>query len=162
MSSVPEIIESARDAGFKARAEQWVALVVLVEERSAGDADRVAEHFAQAKRYPVWSPVDLVRYGPRIAIRGPGVLAELARLGIEQVGGAVGEVVEGIAEPILEVARLPVRVLQWLTDPGTVVRIVKVVGGGLLIVGGLYIAARGPVEQSAGRIVRVVAKGATP
>lgn len=160
MSTVREILAAAQDGGFSSkRYESWVALVVLAEEKSGGDADSVAEHFDMAKDYPKWSPVDLARYGPRIAIRTPTVVATMARAGIETATGAAGDVIGDAVEPIVEIARLPIRITQWLTDPGTIIRIVKVVGGGALIVGGLLIVAKGQATGQAQQIVAGALKG---
>lgn len=161
MSTVREILAAAQEAGFSSkRHDVWIALVVLTEEKSGGDAGKVAEHFDMAKDYPLWSPADLARYGPRIALRGPAVIAEMGRAGIEGLTGAAGDAIEEAIEPIVEIARLPVRVLQWLTDPGTMVRVAKVLGGGALIIGGLLVLARGQVTRNLDKIVAVA--GATP
>jgi hypothetical protein len=71
-------------------------------------------------------------------------------------GQAAGDAVDAVtpdsiqnaAAAALEIAKEPVRVLKWLEDPYTQVRIGKVIIGGGLVVVGLYIFAR-PVVQPA-------------
>lgn len=141
--AVRDILEAGAEAGFEARLPpQWTALVVLTEAESGGDPAAVGQHMDKASQYPAgWSISDHARYGGRIALRTPEVTRELVALGIDVAGGAAREGAEALAEPLIEVARVPLRLLTWATDPGTVLRIVKVVGGGALVLAGLIIAA---------------------
>jgi hypothetical protein len=154
--SVATIVQAARDAGFRGRPEQWVALVVLVETDAGGQPGRVGEFTARAGDYPTgWSPTEIARHTPRIALRTPAVAAELVRQGITAAGGVVDAAVGAVAEPVVEALRLPIRVLAWLTDPGTQVRIAKILVGTGLILVGLFVAAR-PALQGAGRAAGAV------
>lgn len=159
--SVRSILQAAQEAGFSSPLPpRWTALVVLTEVDSGGRPDAVTRHFGKANQYPGgWSAGDHLRYGARILLRTPIVTAELTRLGIESVPEAAEQAAEAVTEPLVEVARLPLRVLQWLTDPGTILRIVKVIGGGALILAGVAIAARPTTEAAAGKVVGAVTAG---
>lgn len=159
---VREILEAGRDAGFDSRLPpQWTALVVLTEVDSGGDPDQVTQHFDKAQQYPGWGIGDHARYSGRIALRTPEVTRQLALMGVDAAGEAAEGAVEAITEPLIEVARVPLRLLTWLQDPGTVVRIVKVVGGGLLVLAGLIIVAAPAATKilPAGKVGKLV-KGA--
>lgn len=157
MSTVREIVEAGAEHDLK-RTDQLAALVALVQVDDGGRASAVPEHAAKARQYPRWPVADLARYGPRIALVTPQVMVAMTQLGIEGASEAVGDVGEAIAEPVLEVAREPLRWLAWLQDPGTVLRVLKVVGGGLLVVGGAWALARPAIAGQAGTVASVAGK----
>jgi hypothetical protein len=154
VSSVREIVERAAGEGLR-RSDQLAALVALVQIEDGSRASAVPEHVDKARQYPRWSLGDLARYGPRIALVTPQVLIAMGQLGIEGLGEAAEDAVGQITEPIIAVAEEPLRWLAWLQDPGTVLRLVKVIGGGLLVLGGAWALARAqlaPVAQKAAAV----------
>lgn len=83
-------------------------------------------------------------------------------------GKAAGDTVDAVtptavkdaAAAALEVAKEPIRILKWLEDPGTQIRIGKVIVGGGLVLIGLYIFARpvvAPVVKAGANIGKVAA-----
>jgi hypothetical protein len=66
----------------------------------------------------------------------------------DTVDAVTPDAVKNAADAALQIAKEPVRVLEWLTQQGTQIRIGKVIVGGGLVVVGLYIFAR-PVVQPA-------------
>jgi len=69
------------------------------------------------------------------------------------------DAVESVPKAIVSAAREPIRILTWLQDAGTQLRIAKLVVGGALTVGALMIFARPAVDQVtavAGKAVKMV------
>lgn len=151
MSSVAEIVEAGRAAGVGSgsvapglQTARLTALVAIVQTDSGGDAASVPGHAPLANRYPTgWGIGDWTRYGARIPLVAPAVTRAMAAVG---AGVATG-VVTDLAEPIVAVAQEPLRLLAWATDPGTILRVIKMVIGSAMIIGALTILARPVATQ---------------
>lgn len=141
---------------------------------SLGDNAKMARAVWQAQGWNAWSvhkPSDAIGYAryqaaipAAIAFVTVGVGPAAAAAGTG--GAAAGEAqgVIGAGEDALntasEIAREPLTVLHWLTQPESWLRIATVVIGGALVIAGLYLFARpiiAPVERVA---TKVVTKGA--
>lgn len=73
------------------------------------------------------------------------------------VYNAAGDAVSEAVSPILEVAKEPIRMLKWLGDPGSQIRIAKVIVGGALVIAAFQIIVRPYAMSAVGTVASVVA-----
>ena len=85
--------------------------------------------------------------GPAAAAAGAG------GTGLELFEGAADDVADA-ASLAAEIAKEPLAILRWLTRPDTWVRIAYVIGGGALVIGGLFLFVRAATESVAAPIVK--------
>lgn len=82
---------------------------------------------------------------------------------VDQAAGTVSDAtgIGALAQGVTEAAQAPLKVLNWLGDPGTWVRISFLVLGGAMVIGGLYIFAKPAIDSTtkvAGQVASVAAK----
>jgi hypothetical protein len=77
---------------------------------------------------------------------------------VEQAAGTVAQAtgVDALAQGFTEAVQTPVRVLNWLTEPGTWVRIALFAVGGAMLVGGMLLFARPAIESTAQTAAKLV------
>lgn len=76
--------------------------------------------------------------------------------------GGVTDAVKAVGDlpgVIREAVDLPTRILKWLGEPGTWVRIAYVVGGGVMLLVSVAIVAKGAASTAAGSTVGKVIRG---
>lgn len=80
---------------------------------------------------------------------------------VEAAPGAVADAtgVGALAQGFTEAVQTPLRVVNWLTEPGTWIRIALFTLGGALVVGGALLFARPALESAAGEAVKVMPAG---
>ncbi len=76
--------------------------------------------------------------------------------GAAKAPGAVGDAVDATAGGIADISAAVKGVAAWFGDRNNVMRVAKVVAGGALLVGGLFIFARPVAEQGASTVAKVV------
>lgn len=90
-------------------------------------------------------------------LANPSIASDYVDAGASAVSDATG--VTALAQGFTEAVQAPLKVLNWLTTPGTWVRIALFALGGAMVIGGVVIFAR-PVTESVTGAVTKVAKGA--
>lgn len=97
---------------------------------------------------------------PRYLAFVPQVTAAAPLAGIDLAVDDAKEAVSGPVDAVLEVAQEPIRVLKWLADPGTQIRIAKVIVGGGLVVAALVKLVGGSVMSvlPVGKVAKVAGK----
>jgi hypothetical protein len=78
----------------------------------------------------------------------------------DAASAATPQPVKDAAAAALTIAQEPVRVLKWLTQPGTQVRIGKVIVGGGLVMIGLFLFARPAVQPVVDTVAKTAGKAA--
>jgi hypothetical protein len=92
-----------------------------------------------------------------VFLANPTTAAQYAVAGATQVSDATG--VGGLAQAVSEAVQTPVRVVNWLTEPGTWTRIALFTLGGALVIGGALLFIRPMTETAAGTVMKVLPVG---
>lgn len=104
---------------------------------------RHAHEIWQGQGWGPWTTFGVGKYllfMPRATAAVTGIGGDIAGGVVGGAGGAVaGAIVPDTASAILDVAREPLRFVEWLKQPINVGRIMQVVIGGMIIVAGLSI-----------------------
>jgi hypothetical protein len=113
---------------------------------------RVAHAIQSAQGWRPWSTYTSKAYLLWWGVASAAAAAATAGGVVDRAQDAAGEAVDAataLPRAILDAARLPTRTLRWLSDPGTVTRILKVCGGLALIGIGVTGLIGKPVYQVA-------------
>lgn len=89
-------------------------------------------------------------------LANPSIAGQYIDAGASAVSDATG--VGALAQGFTEAVQAPLKIMDWLSKPGTWTRIALFMLGGTLIIGGALLFARPALEQAAGS----VAKDAVP
>lgn len=132
----------------------------------AHNAKAMVEISGNGKNWDPWSvthvsdPAGFLRYqaaiGPATSAVSIALETKGAQKAVEDPAGAAGSLldpVEELAGTISDIAQTPVRVANWLTEPGSWVRIAYFVAGGLLLVLGVAKVVQGPMTAQAAKVV---------
>jgi hypothetical protein len=90
-------------------------------------------------------------------LANPDTAAKYAVSGAETVAGATG--VGALATTVSDAVQTPLKVANWLTEPGTWVRIALFALGGAMVIGGVMVFIRPATESAAGTVMNVVPVG---
>lgn len=90
-------------------------------------------------------------------LANPDTAAQYVVAGSEQVADATG--VGALAQGFTEAVQTPLRMLNWLTEPGTWIRIALFGLGASMIIGGALMFARPAIEGAAGSAMKVLPVG---
>lgn len=115
--------------------------------------------------WSVYKPSGGAGYATYLAARpaAVGYVAAAVGAGAAAAGaaGTVPDAVDGAVDDAktalsmaAAIAKEPLAILRWLTRPGTWVRIAYVVGGGVLVIGGLFLFVRAATESVAAPIAQ--------
>jgi hypothetical protein len=77
--------------------------------------------------------------------------------GAQAVADATG--VGALASTVADAVQTPLRVVNWMTEPGTWIRIALFAIGGAMVVGGVMVFIRPATESAAGAVMKVVPVG---
>jgi hypothetical protein len=82
---------------------------------------------------------------------------------VDQAAGVVSDAtgIGALAQGVTEVAQAPLKVLNWLTEPGTWVRIALFGLGGAMVIGGVMIFAKPAIESTGKTVGKVTAVAGT-
>ena len=92
-----------------------------------------------------------------VFLANPETAADYVEGTAEQVADATG--VGALAQGFTEAVQTPIRVINWLTEPGTWVRVALFVLGGAMVVGGAMMFARPIMAGTAGAATKIVPAG---
>lgn len=83
---------------------------------------------------------------------GAGLARDLADTAKDNAGEKLPDLpdVPDVAGAVMNAVELPTRMLRWLTEPGSWVRIAYVVGGGVMILLGVALLAKGAASNVVG------------
>lgn len=106
--------------------------------------------------YPLAAAAWLPAATPVVAtfLANPSVASNYVDQAASTASDATG--VGALAQGVTEAVQAPLKVLNWLTEPGTWVRISLLVLGGAMVIGGVIIFAK-PAIESTGRTVSKIA-----
>lgn len=90
-------------------------------------------------------------------LANPSIAATYLDAAGSTVSDATG--IGALAQGVTEAVQAPLKVLNWLTQPGTWVRISLFTLGGAMVVGGLLLFARPATEAAAREVLKVVPVG---
>lgn len=90
-------------------------------------------------------------------LANPSTAAQYAEAAAGEVSDATG--LGALAQGFTEAVQTPLRVMNWLTEPGTWVRIALGVLGGAMVIGGAFLFARPATEGAAGAVMKVLPTG---
>lgn len=104
-------------------------------------------------------PVGYARYSAALLLAPPAVAQALATKGVKGAAEGAAEVVDGpidavraVAGTISEAVQTPVRIANWLTEPGTWKRIAIFGAGGAMLLLGVFLIARPVVTAGANAV----------
>lgn len=153
MSAEDDAVKIAR-TGYAAGARDYWSLTSYVSERATGRVKLYAAIGAQRVISEETGKSKGQVVGPAVGVRPDQVEAPGIVSGIGDTVSALGDL-PGV---IRDTAELPTRMIRWLSDAGTWIRIAYVVGGGalILIAAGMVIANSGVTAAAAkaGKIVK--------
>lgn len=90
-------------------------------------------------------------------LANPSTAAQYAVAGTQAVTDATG--VGQLASTVSEAVQTPLRVVNWLTEPGTWIRIALFALGGAMVIGGVLVFVRPATEAAAGKVMNVLPVG---
>lgn len=112
----------------------------------AGNAKAMVEISKNGTDWGPWSvthPTSLVGFAAYTAALGPAsaiATGVITRKGGEVVAGgaadSAGSLADGVGGVVSDAVQTPVRIVNWLTEPGTMMRVVYLLGGLVLVVAG--------------------------
>lgn len=112
---------------------------------------------------PVKDPAGFLRYQGALPLAYKAAADALAAKGLGKAVDAAANAasialdpVEKLAKTISESVQTPARIINWLTEGGTWVRIALFVGGGVLLVAGLGQVVRSTTMNQATKVVQTV------
>jgi len=92
-------------------------------------------------------------------LANPSTAANYVDAGASAVSDATG--IGALAQGVTEAVQAPLKVLNWLTEPGTWVRIALFGLGGAMVIGGLYIFAKPAIDSTTKAVGKVTAVAGT-
>lgn len=112
------------------------------------------------------NPTGRIRYQAALLLAPTAVTAALALKGAGAAGDAVGDAAGAVSEPVRELAatvseavQTPARIVKWLTEPGTWIRIAYFGLGGAMLLGGVLMFVRPAAGSVASSAIKVVPAG---
>lgn len=90
-------------------------------------------------------------------LANPANAAQYVASGAETVADATG--VGQLASTVSDAVQTPLRVVNWLTEPGTWIRIALFALGGAMVLGGMLVFVRPATESAAGTVMKVLPVG---
>jgi len=112
-----------------------------------------------------WStyPLRAAAYMPAATAAAGAFLANpsTAAQYVEGAAGAVSDAtgVGALAQGVTEAVQTPIRIMNWLTEPGTWVRISLFGLGAAMLIGGAILFVRPAAESAAGGVMKVLPTG---
>lgn len=94
-----------------------------------------------------------------VFLANPSVGGNYIDAGASAVSDATG--VGALAQGVTEAVQTPLKVLNWLTEPGTWIRIALFGLGGAMVIGGLVIFAKPAVESTGRTVSKITAVAGT-
>lgn len=105
--------------------------------------------------HPTQDPLGYMRYQAALPLAPAAVEAALSQKGIQkgqevaqQAADTAMEPVRQLASTVSQAAQTPNRILNWFTQPGTWARVGYLNIGGALVILGIYLAAKGPIDSA--------------
>lgn len=90
-------------------------------------------------------------------LANPNTAAQYVESGTQSVADATG--VGQLASTISDTVQTPLRVVNWLTESGTWIRIALFALGGAMVIGGAMVFIRPMTEAAAGKVMQVLPVG---
>lgn len=118
-------------------------------------------HWGPWSTYPLRAAAFLPLATPAVAafLANPSVATDYVDASAGAVADATG--VGALAQGVTEAVQAPLKVLNWLTEPGTWVRIALFGLGGAMVIGGVIIFAKPAIEGTGRTVSKVTAVAGT-